>query len=103
MFLLLPVDYDLERNRQFICNTVDAAKNVNVKLLVINTNGFVPDDATGVAAIEIKRELIAYVKQSGIPSIFLQPTLYGKLLGSRCCRQPDASLSCTGRSGNRLD
>jgi uncharacterized protein YbjT (DUF2867 family) len=29
-----------------------------------------------VAGFEIKRELIAYVKQSGIPSIILQPTFY---------------------------
>ncbi|QYR23099.1 NmrA family NAD(P)-binding protein [Paenibacillus sp. sptzw28] len=76
VFLLLPVDYDLERNRQFIHNTVDAAKHANVKLLVFNTSGFVPDDITGVTAYDIKRELIAYVKQSGIPSIILQPTFY---------------------------
>ncbi|QED48026.1 SDR family oxidoreductase [Cytobacillus dafuensis] len=76
VFLLLPVNYDLERNRQFIRNTVDAAKKANVKLLVINTSGIVPDDATDVAVFEIKRELIAYVKQSGIPFIILKPTLY---------------------------
>lgn len=76
VFLLLPVDYDLERNRQFIRNTVDAAKHANVKLLVFNTSGSVLDDVTGVTAIDIKRELIAYVKQSGIPSIILQPTYY---------------------------
>ncbi|WP_443487631.1 hypothetical protein [Priestia megaterium] len=29
-----------------------------------------------VAGFEIKRELIAYVKQSGIPSIIFQPTFY---------------------------
>jgi uncharacterized protein YbjT (DUF2867 family) len=76
VFLLLPVDYDLERNHQFIRNTVDAAKRANVKLLVFNTSGFVPDDITGVTAYDIKRELIAYVKQSGIPSIVLQPIFY---------------------------
>lgn len=76
VFLLLPVDYDPERNRQFIRNTVDAAKHANVKLLVFNTSGSVVDDDTGVIAIDIKRELIAYVKQSGIPSIILKPTFY---------------------------
>lgn len=76
VLLLLPVDYDLERNRQFIRNTVDAAKHANVKLLVFNTSGSVLDDDTGVTAIDIKRELIAYVKQSGIPSIILRPTFY---------------------------
>ncbi|UUZ80412.1 NmrA family NAD(P)-binding protein [Paenibacillus sp. P26] len=76
VFLLLPVDYDPERNRQFIRNTVDAAKYANVKLLVFNTSGFVPDDVTGVNAFDIKSELVAYVKQSGIPSIILQPIFY---------------------------
>jgi uncharacterized protein YbjT (DUF2867 family) len=76
VFLLLPVDYDLERNRRFIRNTVDAAKEAKVKLLVFNTSGFNPDEATGVTAYDIKRELIAYVKESGIPSIILKPTFY---------------------------
>ncbi|KHL97171.1 hypothetical protein QW71_03210 [Paenibacillus sp. IHB B 3415] len=76
VFLVLPVDYDLERNRQFIRNTVDAAKEANVKLLVFNTSGFFTDEITDVAAYDIKRELIAYVKQSGIPTIILQPTFY---------------------------
>ncbi len=76
VFLLLPVDFNVERVRQFIRNTVDTAKNANIKLLVINTSGFVPDDITDVTAIDIKRELIAYVKQSGIPFIILQPTFY---------------------------
>ncbi|USB31643.1 NmrA family NAD(P)-binding protein [Paenibacillus sp. YPG26] len=76
VFLLLPVDYNLERNRRFIRNTVDAAKEAKVKLLVVNTSAFNPDEATGVTLYDIKRELIAYVKESGIPSIILKPTLY---------------------------
>ncbi|MDQ0063044.1 SDR family oxidoreductase [Paenibacillus harenae] len=76
VFLLLPVEFNLERIREFIRNTVDAAKHANVKLLVINTSGIVPDDVTGVAANDSKNELIAYVKQSGIPSIILQPVFY---------------------------
>ncbi|WP_051250447.1 SDR family oxidoreductase [Paenibacillus harenae] len=76
VFLLLPVNYDLERNRQFIRNTVDAAKHANVKLIVFNTSGLVLNDDTGVTAYDMKRELIAYVLQSGIPSIILQPTFY---------------------------
>lgn len=76
VFLLLPVEFNLERMRQFIRNTVDAAKQANVKLLVINTSGLIPDDATGVTAIDYKKELVAYVKKSGIPSIILQPVFY---------------------------
>lgn len=76
VFLVLPVNYDFELNRQYIRNTVDAAKAANVKLLVFNTSGFFTEDVTGVAAYDIKRETIAYVKQSGIPFIILQPTFY---------------------------
>ncbi|WP_138754178.1 SDR family oxidoreductase [Paenibacillus sinopodophylli] len=76
VFLVMPVDYDLERNQQFIRNTVDAAKEANVKLLVFNTSGFFTDEVTGVAAYDIKKEAIAYLKQSGVPFIILQPTFY---------------------------
>ncbi|MGG4146837.1 NmrA family NAD(P)-binding protein [Paenibacillus algorifonticola] len=40
VFLVMPVNYDWEHNRQFIRNTVDAAKEANVELLVFNTSGF---------------------------------------------------------------
>jgi len=76
VFLLLPVDYNLERTRQFVRNTVDAAAQAGVELLVINNSLFVPDEVTNVTAIEIKRELANVVKESGIPYISLQPTLY---------------------------
>ncbi|WP_346353147.1 SDR family oxidoreductase [Azotosporobacter soli] len=76
VFLLLPVDYNLDRNRQFIRNTIAAAKHANIKLIVFNTSGFIPDDATGVTAFDIKRESVAYVKESGIASIILQPIFY---------------------------
>ncbi|MDQ0256394.1 uncharacterized protein YbjT (DUF2867 family) [Evansella vedderi] len=76
VFLQLPVDYNVERIRQQIRNTVDVAQKANVKLLVITTNIFYPDDVTDVAALESARELIFYVKESGIPSIILKPTLY---------------------------
>ncbi|BBI36451.1 SDR family oxidoreductase [Cohnella abietis] len=76
VLLLLPVDYHLERVRLYIRNVVDAAKNANIALLVVNTSLYVPDQITDVVAIEIKRELIEYLKQSGIPTIIVQPTLY---------------------------
>ncbi|RXZ83694.1 NAD-dependent epimerase/dehydratase family protein [Paenibacillaceae bacterium] len=76
VFLLLPVDYNLERARLYFQNAIDAAKNAGVQLLVINNSLYVPDQATEVTAIEIKRELNDYVKQSGIPYIIVQPTLY---------------------------
>jgi len=76
VFLLLPVDYNIERVRSFIKHSVDAAKNANVELLVINNSIFVPEESTDTVAIELKRELNQYVKESGLPAIILQPTLY---------------------------
>lgn len=76
VFLLLPAEFNPERISQFIRNTVDAAKLAKVKLLVINTSGIIPDDVTGVTAIDYKKDLIAYAEQSGIPSIILQPIFY---------------------------
>ncbi|MBP1992330.1 SDR family oxidoreductase [Paenibacillus eucommiae] len=76
VFLQIPVDFDLEKVRLYFHQAVEAAKSANVELLVVNTSVYVPDQITDTAAIEIKRELINYVKQSGIPYIVLQPTLY---------------------------
>ncbi|MCM3748579.1 NmrA family NAD(P)-binding protein [Paenibacillus pasadenensis] len=76
VYLQLPVLFNLDQVRQFIRNTVDAAKNAAVELLVVNTNSFVPESTTNAKAVELKRELKEAVKQSGLPYIFLQPTLY---------------------------
>lgn len=76
VLLLMPVDFDLHQVRLYFQNAVDAAKEANIELLVVNTSVYVPEQVTNTAALEIKRELIDYVKQSGIPFIILQPTLY---------------------------
>ncbi|MEW9699468.1 SDR family oxidoreductase [Paenibacillus sp. SI8] len=76
VLLSIPVEFNLERARKYYRNAVDAAKQANVELLVVNTSVYVPNERTDLVAIELKRELIDYVKQSGVPSIILQPTLY---------------------------
>ncbi|SFE75263.1 Uncharacterized conserved protein YbjT, contains NAD(P)-binding and DUF2867 domains [Paenibacillus algorifonticola] len=76
VFLNIPVDFELAKVRKYISNAVDAARRANIKLLVVNTSVYVPEHETDAAAIEIKRELINYVKQSGVPFIIVQPIVY---------------------------
>lgn len=76
VFLLLPVDYNIERTRSYVKHTVDAAKAAKIELLVISNSLYVPEENTDTVAIELKRELNNYVKESGLPAIILQPTLY---------------------------
>ncbi|MNI41165.1 NAD(P)H azoreductase [compost metagenome] len=76
VFLLLPIEFNRNKATSYIHNVVDAAKAANVDLLVVNTGVVVSDRLTDVAAVEIKREFIDYIKASGIPYLILQPTLY---------------------------
>jgi uncharacterized protein YbjT (DUF2867 family) len=76
VFLSLPVHFEISQVRSYIRHTVEAAKRAKVQLLVVNTSVYVPETPTETTAIEIKRELINEVKQSGVPYIIVQPTLY---------------------------
>jgi uncharacterized protein YbjT (DUF2867 family) len=76
VYLQLPVDFHLPQVRSYIKHAVEAAMTAKVQLLIVNTNVFVPEHVTEAAAIEIKRELKDAVRRSGLPFIFLQPTLY---------------------------
>ncbi|MFF2089199.1 SDR family oxidoreductase [Paenibacillus sp. NPDC058174] len=76
VYLQLPVDYRAELAKRYLKNAIDAAKSAQIELLVLNTNVFVPDQATEAVAIEFKRQLINEAKESGLPVVFLQPTLY---------------------------
>lgn len=76
VYFQLPVNFDLPLVRRYFQNAIDTAKLANVELLVVNTNVFVPENLTDSDAIEIKRELKAYARDSGLPVIYLQPTLY---------------------------
>ncbi len=76
VFLNIPVDFELPRVRQHFRHAVDAASKAGIELLVVNTSVFVPEQSTASEAIEIKRELTAYVKESGVPFIVVQPIVY---------------------------
>ncbi|MHA7966478.1 SDR family oxidoreductase [Paenibacillus sp. CAU 1782] len=76
IFLNLPIQYDTALLQQYIANAVEAAKQGNAKLIVVNSNGFLPDEPTDAESLEVKREAIQVVKASGIPTILVKPTLY---------------------------
>ncbi|GAA3399954.1 SDR family oxidoreductase [Paenibacillus hodogayensis] len=76
VFVTLPVEFNAAKLADYTRNIVEAAKEAKVKLLVANTSVRVPDDAGGVTALQVKRELIDTIRASGIPSIILEPTLY---------------------------
>lgn len=76
VFLNMPIEYDTKMVKQHITNAVQAAQQANVKLIVFNSNGFLPEQPTDAITLEVKREMIQYVQQSGIPTIVVKPTLY---------------------------
>ncbi|MNW41980.1 NAD(P)H azoreductase [compost metagenome] len=76
VFLNLPVEFNPDKLRQYTKNAVDSAIKANVKLFVFNTSIYVPNQITNTAGIEIKRELINVVKQSGLPFIIVEPINY---------------------------
>ncbi|GGF99793.1 hypothetical protein GCM10010912_50770 [Paenibacillus albidus] len=76
IFLNMPIEYDTALIKLHITHAVEAAKQANVKLIVVNSNGFLPEQPTDTKTLDVKREMIEYVQQSGIPTILVKPTLY---------------------------
>ncbi len=67
---------------QYVKNAIDAALQKEVKLLVWNTSGFILPAKTGNRAIDIRIDIYDYLKESGLPYIVIQPSVYAEnLLG----------------------
>jgi uncharacterized protein YbjT (DUF2867 family) len=63
-------------------NAIDAAIANNVKLLVWNSSGFILPVKIGNPAIDIRIDIANYLKESGLPHIIIQPSVYAEnLLG----------------------
>ena len=63
-------------------NAIDAAIANNVKLLVWNSSGFILPVKIGNAALDIRIDIASYLKESGLPHIIIQPSVYAEnLLG----------------------
>ncbi|GAB4510903.1 MAG: SDR family oxidoreductase [Anaerolineae bacterium] len=57
-------------------NAIDAAKATGVKRIVYNTSGPVLAEPIGNAGYDMRPEVIAYLKASGVPYIVFAPTTY---------------------------
>lgn len=63
-------------------NAIDAAIANNVKLLVWNSSGFILPVKIGNAALDVRIDIASYLKESGLPHIIIQPSVYAEnLLG----------------------
>ena len=61
---------------QYARNAIDAAKHAGVDLLVYNTSGPVIEERTGNPMYDMRLDVIDYLKNSGVPYIVIQPTVY---------------------------
>ena len=76
VFLVLPLEYRFDVATTQGHNAVNAARDAGVELLVFNTSTTIPDQATDVAAFEIKRNVEQHLRQSGVPYVVLRPLVY---------------------------
>jgi NAD(P)H dehydrogenase (quinone) len=74
--LTLPLVFDQAAAVQWGKNAIDAAAQVKVPVLAFNTSSVVPQQPTGVTALDIKVALVDYLAKSSIPSVVFKPTIY---------------------------
>ena len=72
----LPLVFDADLALEWTANVVIAAQSAGVKRFIFNASGPVPEEETGVVALDIKRRASRLLAESGLPVITLQPTLY---------------------------
>ena len=61
---------------QLARNAIDAAREAGVKLIVYNTSGPTPTEATGDPSVDLRVATIAYLRESGVPFVVIAPTGY---------------------------
>jgi uncharacterized protein YbjT (DUF2867 family) len=63
-------------------NAIQAAKAANVKYIAWNASGVIPVVKTGNPALDVRIEIAQLLKESGIPYVIFQPSVYAEnLLG----------------------
>ncbi|HEX8549524.1 MAG TPA: NmrA family NAD(P)-binding protein [Cytophagaceae bacterium] len=63
-------------------NVIDAAVDNNVKILVWNSSGFILPVKIGNPSLDVRIDIADYLKQSALPHIIIQPSVYAEnLLG----------------------
>ncbi|SMB84012.1 SDR family oxidoreductase [Deinococcus hopiensis] len=76
LFFIVPFAAAPHDALRYGSHVIDAAKRANVKLVVWNPTGDVPEHDTGNPAIDVRRLLLARLQERGLPYIALQPTGY---------------------------
>jgi NAD(P)H dehydrogenase (quinone) len=76
VFFHSPLEFDTDVGITYGRNAIDAAGSAGISLFVFDTSFPVPSSLTGVAAHDIRYELEAYLKRSGIPNIIIRPPFY---------------------------
>ncbi len=76
VFINMPIEFDSAKLTAYFMNSIEAAKTGGAKLIVINTNGFLPTEPVSAENLELKRRMIESAQASGIPCIVVKPTLY---------------------------
>ncbi len=67
---------------QYAKNAIDAALASGVKHFVWNTSGFILPQKIGNPAIDVRIDILDYLKSSGLPYVVIQPSVYAEnLLG----------------------
>ena len=75
VFLMLPFS-GRGNPLEYAQNAIAAAKEAEVKLLVLNTSGQTPSQPTGLPMLDFRIQLEQMLRDSGVPSIILRPTAY---------------------------
>jgi uncharacterized protein YbjT (DUF2867 family) len=75
VFLMLPFSGG-GNPLEYAQTAIDAAREVGVKLLVLNTSGQTPKQPTGLPMLDYRIYLEAMLRGSGVPNIILRPTAY---------------------------
>ena len=73
VFLLVPFfDPDADYGRA----AIDAAAGAGVRLVVWNPTGAIPPARTGNPGIDVRLDVLAHLRASGVPHVVVEPTLY---------------------------
>ncbi|MCU0514959.1 MAG: NmrA family NAD(P)-binding protein [Anaerolineae bacterium] len=80
--LLIPFFINPADAPTFARNAIDAARAAGVRRIVWNSSGFIPPHDTGNPGIDVRRFVVDYLRQAGVPHTIVMPGVYSEnLLG----------------------
>ncbi len=72
----LPFEFDRDRAASFGRAIAEGAKRAGLKKIVFNTACFVADHDLGLSAHDGRRDIERSLKETGIPCVFIEPTVF---------------------------